>query len=371
MIEQRFLSKLSDKKALILLGARQVGKSTFLQLIKDHLTVPVLQLNGDDADVREILSNTTTTNLKAITANNRTLIIDEAQRIENIGITIKQIVDGINDVKVIATGSSSFDLANKINEPLTGRKWTFQLYPFSFAEMVQQHGLLEEKRLLYHRLIYGYYPEIVTVPDGSEKERLLNLADSYLYKDILIWERIHKPDKLEKLLQALALQLGNEVSFNELAQVTGLDNQTVESYVQILEDAFIVFRLPAFNRNIRNELKKSRKIYFYDNGIRNAVINQFNTIELRSDKGALWENFLVSERHKRNSFLGRRYSAYFWRTHAQQEIDYVEEEGSTIRAWEFKWNKKANKKFSKSFLDAYQPETTQVISPDNLEKFLL
>jgi predicted AAA+ superfamily ATPase len=326
--------------------------------------------NGDDADVRTILTNTTSTSLRALLGKSKTLVIDEAQRIDNIGLSIKLIIDQLQDVKVIATGSSAFDLANHINEPLTGRKWEYNLFPFSFGEMVEEHGLLTEKRLLHHRLVYGYYPEIVNNP-GGEEIRLKQLSDSYLYKDVLIWEKIQKPDKMEKLIQALAFQVGNEVSYHELGQLSGLDNQTTEKYIDLLEKAFIVFRLGSLSRNLRNELKKSRKIYFYDNGIRNAVINQFSPAVLRQDIGALWENFVISERVKFLAYKQINCNQYFWRTHAQQEIDYIEERNGSMNAYEFKWNPKSNVKFPRTFLIAYENVETKVITPDNISEFLL
>jgi Predicted ATPase (AAA+ superfamily) len=300
----------------------------------------------------------------------KTLVIDEAQRIENIGLCIKLIVDQIPDVKVIATGSSAFDLANRINEPLTGRKWEYHLYPFSFAEMVNHHGLLEERRLLNYRLIYGYYPEIVNNP-GEEEARLKQLVSSYLYKDILTWERIQKPDKMERLVQALAFQVGNEVSFNELGQLTGLDNETTEKYIDLLEKSFIIFRLGSLSRNLRNELKKSRKFYFYDNGLRNAVINQFSPATLRQDIGGLWENFVMSERVKYLTYQEINCNQYFWRTHAQQEVDYVEERNGKMQAYEIKWNVNTKVRFPKKFLDAYPGTETHILTPQNIEEFLL
>jgi predicted AAA+ superfamily ATPase len=366
LIEKR----LNDKKAIILMGPRQVGKSTLLEQMADRWEAPVMYWNGDEADIRALLQNPTSTRLKSLLGASKTLILDEAQRIENIGLCLKLIIDQIRTVKVIATGSSAFELANRINEPLTGRKWEFFLYPFSYEEMVLHHGLLEERRLLEHRLVYGYYPEIVTSP-GSEAERLKSLAGSYLYKDILTWERIQKPDKLEKLAQALAFQVGNEVSYHELGQITGLDNETVEKYIQLLEKAFIVYRLGSLSRNLRNELKKSRKIYFYDNGLRNAIINQFSPFALRSDTGALWENFLITERIKFLSYHQRFVNSYFWRTHAQQEIDYIEEGEGKMAAFEFKWSEKHSPKFSRSFLQAYPGTDTQAINRGNFESFIL
>lgn len=315
-----------------------------------------------------MLEEPTSTQLKAIIGTRKLLVIDEAQRIKDIGIVLKIIFDNLPGVKVIASGSSSFELANKINEPLTGRKWEFQLYPFSFEELSLQNGVMEEKRLLEHRMIYGLYPSVVNNL-GEEKEILKELASSYLYKDILTWEAIQKPEKLERLIQALALQIGHEVSYNELGQMCGLDNETTEKYIDLLEKSFIVFRLKSFSRNLRNELKKKRKIYFYDNGIRNSVINNFNQLPLRTDTGQLWENFLISERVKYLSYHRLWANQYFWRTHAQQEIDYLEEREGKIFAYEIKWTGKKIS-FPKAFLEAYPDNETQVISRVNFEEFI-
>jgi len=371
-IQSSVVTHLKDEKAITLLGPRQVGKSTLLRQLMDGLvdSSKIIWWNGDDSDIRVLLEKPTTTALKQLIGTATYLIIDEAQRIENIGLCIKLIVDNIKTVKVIATGSSAFELANRINEPLTGRKWEYHLYPFSYGEMVAHHGLLEEKRLLDHRLVYGYYPE-VALHAGEEEERLKELTNSYLYKDILTWERIQKPEKMERLLQALAFQVGNEVSYHELGGTTGLDNQTTEKYISLLEKAFIVFRLGALSRNLRNELKKSRKIYFYDNGLRNAVINDFKPVGLRNDIGALWENFLISERLKVLSYERIHCNRYFWRTHAQQEIDYIEERNSVMRAYEFKWNDQAKARFPKPFLEGYPGTETHVITPANMDAFLL
>ncbi len=370
IISNSIKKHLKDEKAIILLGPRQVGKSTLLQQLSPTFLSPVTWWNGDDADIRSILTNTTSTALRSLLGKTKTLVIDEAQRIDNIGISIKLIIDQLRDVKVIATGSSAFELSNHINEPLTGRKWEYNLFPFSFGEMVDEHGLLQEKRLLNHRLVYGYYPEIVN-NQGEEEIRLKQLSDSYLYKDILTWEKIQKPDKMEKLIQALAFQVGSEVSYHELGQITGLDNQTTEKYIDLLEKAFIVFRLGSLSRNLRNELKKSRKIYFYDNGIRNAVINQFSPATLRQDIGALWENFVISERIKFLAYNQISCNQYFWRTHAQQEIDYIEERNGEMSAYEIKWNSKSKAKFPKTFIDAYKNVETKVITPENFSDFLL
>jgi predicted AAA+ superfamily ATPase len=369
-IEISISKRLKDNKAIILLGPRQAGKSTLLQQMQPQLRQPIAWWNGDETDIRSLLEKPTSAQLKSLIGKNKTVIIDEAQRIENIGLCIKLITDNIKEVKVIATGSSAFELANKINEPLTGRKWEFHLYPLSFGEMVAHTNLLEEKRLLQHRLLYGYYPEIVTSP-GNEQALLKQLANSYLYKDILTWERIQKPDKLEKLVQALAFQTAQLISYNELGQLCGLNAETVEKYINLLEKAFIVFRLPAFSRNLRNELKKSYKIYFYDTGLRNAVINQFNPVNLRNDTGQLWENWFISERMKYLNNTGQQVSRFFWRTLAQQEVDYIEDTGGTITAYECKWNAKAKGGVSRAFSNAYADAAAQIVHPENAGEFLL
>lgn len=365
----RLIKRLADRKALIILGPRQVGKTSLLHQLEADLVKPILWLNGDEADIRLILQYATATSLRAIFGQAKTVIIDEAQRIENIGICMKLVTDQIKNVKLIVTGSSSFELANRINEPLTGRKWEFHLYPFSYGEMVAATSALEEKRLLKTRLVYGYYPEIV-LNQGEEIIRLKELSQSYLYKDILTWERVQKPDKLERLLQALAFQVGNEVSYTELGQVCGLDNETTERYISLLEKAFIIFRLGSLSRNLRNELKKSRKIYFFDNGLRNAVINQFSPADLRADIGQLWENFLMSERMKAIAYSDTYCNRYFWRTHAQQEIDYIEESDGKMKAYEFKWSSKAKARIPTSFLNAYPGAEAHIITKENFESFL-
>ena len=367
LVEAGIRKRLEDPKAIILLGPRQVGKTTLLrQLFED---MDCLWLNGDDADTRRFLTEANAQRLKINLKGKKVIIIDEAQRIENIGLCLKIITDQLPGVKVVATGSSSLELANRINEPLTGRKWEFFLFPLSFGEMVEHENLLMEKRSLESRLIYGSYPEIVLHPEDAQI-RLRTLADSYLYKDIFNWDRILKPERLDKLLQALAYQVGSEVSYNELGRSCGLDKETVEKYIGLLEKTFVVFKLPSFSRNLRNELRKSRKIYFWDNGIRNAVINQFSPLANRQDVGQLWENFLVSERRKFLLYSHQAVNSYFWRTTAQQEIDYLEEKNGEISAWEFKWNTRIKYRFPLTFVNQYKPLETGLIHPDNMEDFL-
>lgn len=361
--------KLYDGKAIILTGARQIGKTTLLQTLFGN-SEDTLWLNGDEADIRALFDNATSTRLKNLFAGKKNIVIDEAQRISDIGVKLKLITDNIPGIQLVATGSSSFELANKINEPLTGRKWEYQMFPLSFSEMANHHGQIEEKRLLPQRLLYGYYPDIVNHP-GEEKEILKQLSDSYLYKDILTWENIQKPEKLLRLLQALAFQVGSQVSYNELGTICGLDNKTVEKYINLLEQVFIIFRLSSFSRNLRNELKSSRKIYFYDNGIRNALIANFSQPELRTDIGALWENFMVSERMKFTHYNGTWANQYYWRTKEQNEIDFLEDIDGKLYAYEFKWSSKAKAKLSKMFTNAYPDSEFKIIHPGNFDEFIL
>ncbi|MGM9841719.1 MAG: ATP-binding protein [Candidatus Limisoma sp.] len=370
ILSEKISALLGGRKAITIMGARQVGKSTLLQMMLGERK-DVMWLNGDEPDIIELFDKMTSTRLKAIIGNNKYIVIDEAQRIPDIGLRLKLITDQIPDVQVIATGSSSFDLSNKLNEPLTGRKREFKMYPLTFKEMANSTNLLEETRMLPHRMVYGYYPEVVRNP-GEERIILKELADSYLYKDILSIDGILKPEKLVKLLKALAYQIGSQVSYNEVGMLVGLDSKTVEKYITILEKSYIIFRLTSFARNIRNELKMSRKIFFWDLGIRNAVIGNLTQIESRQDVGALWENFVIAERMKMLAYYGSFAQTYFWRTKQQQEIDYLEEEDGKIKAFEFKWNpNKAAAKCPASFLSAYQNSEFKVITPRNVDEFLL
>ncbi|NDP28336.1 MAG: ATP-binding protein [Flavobacterium sp.] len=369
ILEKTLKSKLHTGKAIVLLGARQVGKTTLLKTLFSS-SEDLLWLNGDELDVQALFASISATRLKAIFGTKKIIIIDEAQRIHEIGLRMKLITDQIPEVQLVVTGSSSFELANKLNEPLTGRKWEYQMYPISFGEMVAHHGLLEEKRLLAHRMVYGYYPDVINNA-GIENEILKQLSNSYLYKDVLLLEQIKKPQQLIKLLQGLAYQVGSQVSYNELSQLTGLDAKTVEKYIEVLEKTFIIFRLGSFSRNLRSELKKSRKIYFYDNGIRNALIANFNQVELRTDVGALWENFIVSERIKYSQYSQNWRNSWYWRTKEQKEIDYIEEQNGVLTAFEFKWNPDAKHKIPKLFLATYPGSQFKIIHRDNLENFLI
>jgi len=375
MVVQRHIKKIIEQylykgKTIIIYGARQVGKTTLVGHLLEGSGSKILCLNGDESDVRELLSNLNTTKLKPVIGNAQVLVLDEAQRIESVGLVLKIIHDNFKDVQVIATGSSSFDLSNKIQEPMTGRKLEFMLYPFSFAEMCGHFGFLEEKRMLEHRLIFGYYPDI-TLNVGNEVKLLKSLTTSYLYKDLLMLDTIKKPVILEKILKALALQVGSEVSYNELAQLLDSDKGTIEKYIDLLEKANVIFRLSSFSRNIRNEIKRNRKIYFNDNGIRNAVLGNFTPLSSRTDKGALWENFIISERRKYIENNALEVQSWFWRTTQQQEIDYIEESNNKLYAWEFKWNPSRKSFLSKTFSRAYPETEYRVISPGNIEEFLL
>ena len=369
LLEKNIKDNFFKGKAIIILGARQVGKTTLLKKIANNIE-NVLWLNADTFEVQTLLEKASSKRFMSIIKNNKIVIIDEAQRIKNIGLKLKIITDEFEDVQLIVTGSSSFDLSNEINEPLTGRKFEYKLFPFSFEEMVKHHGLFDELNFLEQRMIYGYYPDVVVSKDNKD-DILKLLADSYLFKDILIWNKIKKSDKIIKLLQALAFQIGNQVSYNELGRIVGLNSETVESYVQLLEKSFIIFRLGTFSRNLRSELKKTRKIYFCDNGIRNAVINNFTAIELRNDKGVLWENFIISERRKYLSYHKIYANTYFWRTHAQQEIDYIEEREGNLFAFEFKWSKHKKSFIPKTFTKTYPKAIAKIITPSNFEDFLL
>jgi predicted AAA+ superfamily ATPase len=368
-IREDLRKSLFKGKIVILYGARQVGKTTLVKSIIKEYSKDSLYLNCDEIDVREALTDKTSTELKSFIGKSRLVVIDEAQRVKNIGLTLKLLIDNFPETQIIATGSSSFELSGKIKEPLTGRKTEFFLYPFSVGELAQVNSTLELNRLLEDLLIFGSYPGAIFAGSGREKI-VRELATSYSYKDVLAYQDIRNPELLEKLLQALALQVGSEVSYTELAQLLGVNKVTIESYIRILEQAYIIFRVGPFSRNIRNELKKKRKIYFYDLGLRNALINNFNPISLRTDIGALWENFLIVERIKRNNNLGIANNVYFWRTTDGKEIDYIEDGGGTLSAYEFKWQKNSFNE-PKEFLKTYQNSTIKLINKDNFLEFLV
>jgi uncharacterized protein len=353
-------------KVIILTGPRQAGKTTLITKILEG-EENVLMLNADDPTVVNLLNRPNTEMIRQLIGSNKIVFVDESQRVNEIGLTSKIIVDQLKDVQLILSGSSSFDLLNLTQEPLTGRKWTFTLLPISWNEYQEYAGFLKAEQDLGNRLVFGFYPEVITnqEPDIVLKE----LTDSYLYKDVLIFANIKKPDGIQKMVQALAWQVGNEVVYSEVADTCGLDPKTVASYVDILEKAYVIFRLPSFSRNLRNEIKTARKIYFYDNGIRNAVIGQLQPLASRQDIGALWENFLISERKKLLGYSKSLTNCYFWRTKQQQEVDFVEETEGQINGFEFKWNPKHAKRLPLTFSQAYQSEGS-CITRDNFREFL-
>jgi uncharacterized protein len=359
-------NKLGQGKAVILIGPRQVGKTTLLQSIISKKSA--LSLDCDDPVVRELLTLPSTEQIKTLLGKHKLIFIDEAQRVNGIGITLKIIVDQFKDVQLLVSGSSSFELSNELNEPLTGRKWQYELLPISWEEYENELGFLKSEQQLHNRLLYGFYPDVIN-NQGQEEEVLSNLVESYLFRDILKFSHIRKPEVLDKLVQALAFQLGNEVSYNELAQMVGVDKNTINSYIDILEKGFVVFKLSTYSNNLRNEIKTNKKIYFYDNGIRNMIIGDFTDLRMRNDKGALWENFLISERVKQINYHQTYARSYFWRTKQQQEVDYVEVKNGEIEGFEFKWKAKPNAKLPLTFVNNYGTKG-RIIDRHNFRKFV-
>ena len=360
------ISRFNKGKAIVLLGPRQVGKTT---LIKESLgSKEFLFLNGDDPETRDLLENAGVSKLKAIIGKYTTVFIDEAQRIKDIGLIAKMITDQFSEVQLLLSGSSALEISNSTQESLTGRKFEYHLYPISWEEFEDHVGYMEASAQLEERLIYGMYPDVLN-HRSEVRDVLKQLTSSYLYKDVLALTGIKKPELLDKLVKALALQLGSEVSYNELSSLLQIDKATVSKYVDLLEKAFIVFRLNSFSRNQRNEIKNNRKIYFYDNGIRNMIINNLNPLDLRTDKGALWENFLISERIKLQEYHQIYANNYFWRTVQKQEIDFVEESNGQLTAYEFKWKQKRSAKIPSVFLREYAAQG-QIIDQENFREFV-
>lgn len=373
MVNRLITSTIKQKsfrgKAIIVVGPRQVGKTTLLKMLANEYDRKVLVWNCDEPDVRRKLAEPTSTMLGNETAGYDIVFIDEAQRVQNIGITLKLLIDNYPGKQVVVTGSSAIELSNSINEPLTGRKYEYALFPFSVEELVKENGIQEERRLLERRLIYGAYPEVVNNP-GEERETLTNLVSSYLYKDIFAFQDVRKPEIIEQLLQALALQVGSEVSFNELGRLLGLNSVTVQRYIDLLEKSYVIFHLRSFSRNVRSELKKSRKFYFCDNGVRNALIGDYKPLALRTDTGALWENYLISERMKHNAYNAFYGKSYFWRTQQQQEVDYIEDYDGVLHAYEFKWSGTKQPRLTDTFMKNYPDHTFKVVNRDNYLDFI-
>ncbi len=353
-------------KAIVLLGPRQVGKTTLINTCLQGKEF--LFLNGDDPEIRDLLSNAGISKLSSIIGKTTLVFIDEAQRIKDIGLISKMIIDKFNGLQLLISGSSALEINQTTQEPLTGRKFEYNLYPISWEEFENHVGYIEASAQLEERLIYGMYPDVLN-QRSEERETLKHLTSSYLYKDVLSLTGIKKPDLLDKLLKALALQIGSEVSYNELSNMLQIDKATVAKYIDLLEKAFIVFRLNSFSRNQRNEIKNNRKIYFYDNGIRNMIINNLNPLELRADKGALWENFLIAERLKLQEYNQQYSNNYFWRTVQKQEIDFIEEANGELTAYEFKWKSKGVDKIPRAFLNKYDAKS-QIIDKENFRTFI-
>lgn len=368
-IESNIESDFFKGKVIVLLGARQVGKSTLIRMLPSCQKHKTLWLDGENADVRQLLDNASASRLKQLCAGHEVVVIDEAQKIDGIGSVLKLFADHLKDTQVIASGSSAFELRNSLNEPLTGRKFEYNLYPISFVEMVNHISLPEEIRELPSRLVYGCYPEIVTHPQDAE--RLLRfLSDSYLYKDIFLFKGIKKPEKMLDLLRLLAWQLGSEVNTNELSKTLKIDNQTIDSYIAMLEQAFVIYKLPAYHTNQRTELKKSKKIYFNDLGIRNAIINDFRPIEVRNDAGSLFENFIINELRKQNDYSQSFARFYFWRNIDQREIDLIVEKNNRLHLFEIKWNPEKKVKLTKSFTNLYGESELNIVHRKNFDQVI-
>jgi len=365
-------SLIQPGKVIVIYGARRVGKTTllrkFLEEINNEL---VLFVNGDDVVAREFLENQSIEKLKDFVGQHRYLVIDEAQYIHKIGINLKLIVDHIPDIKVIATGSSSFDLAHDVGEPLTGRKFVLKLFPLAQMEISYTEKPHETRANLENRLIYGSYPEVVTLRDNKMREEYLReLIASYLFKDILALEGIRYSEKLVRLLQLLAFQIGNDVSLAEIGRQLGMSKNTVERYLDLLEKVFVIFRLSGFSRNLRKEITKSSRYYFYDSGVRNAVVGMFNPLKLRDDAGRIWENYIVSEMRKHREYQRRSSRFYFWRTYDKKEIDLVVEEGGKLSGYEIKW-KQRRVTPPKDWIENYPQATFEVLQRDNYLNYIL
>ena len=368
LIENQLKQYLFKQKALVIIGARQVGKTTMLKALSKSLG-DSLWLNADELTVRERLTNPSINGIENIIGNYKIVIIDEIQRIVNAGLLLKLMVDNFNDVQFIATGSSALEISDNIFEPLTGRHILFKLYPFSLAELHPTKSPFEvEKELPFH-LVYGCYPEISLKRDISQI-LLENLSQQYLYKDVLAWKDIRKPDLLDKLLKLLAYQIGSEVSINELSNKLKIKSETVENYLNLLEKAFVIFRLKSYSNNARKEVSKMSKIFFWDNGIRNAVIDDYRDLSMRNDQGQLFENLIISERMKMNSWLNKSAKSFFWRNYNQSEVDYVEVNDDEVYAFEMKWNSHKNNKVTRAFTNIYTDAKTEVITPESFMNFI-
>jgi predicted AAA+ superfamily ATPase len=366
LLEEKLEANIGKNKVLLVMGTRRVGKTFLLKAIEKKLDRQIIKLNGEDLDAQETLQNLREANYRRIIGDANLVFIDEAQAIPEIGKVLKLMIDSFSELTIIATGSSSFDLLNKAGEPLTGRKISFHLYPLAQAELSKIESPLETQQYLEERLILGSYPELLQLNTFKEKsEYLLDLIQSYLLKDILSFEGIRQPDKVMRLLRLIAYQVGSEVSYNELGTQLGISKNTVESYLDLLSKVFIIYRLPAYSTNPRKEISKGSKWYFFDNGIRNAVINDFKLLTLRNDIGSLWENYLISERIKRNEYRRENVEYYFWRGYNQQEVDLIEFQNGTLSAFELKYSSNKKFKIPSAFKEAYPEASFKQISRDS------
>ncbi len=366
------LNNPDDHKIIIIYGARQVGKTTLVKQLMYDNNLKTEYFNCDYLDVQSLFAYKNAANLKYVLRDLELIVLDEAQRIPDIGMTLKIIYDEHPKLKIIATGSSSFDLSNKINEPLTGRKIVYRLYPLTYKELSDSRSVMDSRRLLSRVFRFGSYPSVILNNDRIALENLNEIVSSYLFKDVLQFQHLKKPDILIDLLRLIAFQISNEVSYTELARKLRVDQTVIQRYLQLLEDSFIIFRLNALKKNLRNEIGKSRKIYFWDLGVRNVIIQNTNPVELRDDIGALWENFCIAERQKvLHNILPSLARSYFWRNYNQKEIDYIEETGQTYHAYEFKWSSRKRVKFPNDFINGYPDSSFNVVTPENIDSFLL
>jgi len=368
-LEKVLVSRFSGERVIILMGPRQVGKSTTILKLLEKTGDKVLFLNGDDPVDRNLLTGINTSKLKELLVGYKYAFVDEVQRIPGFGLTAKIISDQLKKVQLILSGSSAFEISELMQEPLTGRKWIYKLLPISWEEFQHHFGFLESERMLETRLVFGMYPAVIAHPEDRE-DILMELTESYLFKDVLMYDSIRKPELISKLVRALAWQVGSQVNYRELADITASDPKTIERYIDILEKAGVVFRLPSFSRNHRNELKKSQKIFFVDNGVRNAVIGDLHDISVRNDKGLLWENFLLSERFKQINYHRKGAQMYFWRTRQKQEIDYIEEWKKQLFAFEFKWKARKSLKIPSTFSKTYTAQE-KIIDRENFREFVM
>lgn len=370
-IEANVIKYLRPNKAVVILGARRVGKTKLVEKIVQQMNEPTLMLNGDDHTTLSILAEQTTLNYQRLLGNTRLLVIDEAQEIPDIGSKLKLMVDTIEGIKILVTGSSVLDMNNRVGEPLVGRKTTFHLYPFSQKELAVKENYLETVQNLETRLIYGTYPELEIITDLNEKAVYLNeIVNSYLLKDVLAYEGIQRREKIVSLLRIIAYRVGSEVSIESIGNELGISKNTVDKYLDLLSKVFILKKVSGFSRNLDNEITKKAKWYFLDNGIRNAIISNFNRMEFRDDQGKLWENYLIAERIKRQDYNLQLTSNYFWRTHSKQEIDWIEERDGILSAFEFKWNENTKVKAPPAWVKGYPDSNFEMISRNNYLDFI-